>query len=293
LYTHFVGRPENAVLPANLARPLNVPVQVIRALASRGYLRVVRGAWQISRIGKIVRDPDGLIHWPIVQLSKVKRRLGNLSPYELENLCRDNKIAIYHDKVLGPIINARELNRILKILHLKKYQSPIDRVGMMFWLAGLESPDPHKMPAFNKRAEMELIRIAKLREPMRTEQAMRFVLRWRDAETIAKSILGASVDQVIAADRQRKAAWLKNRVEGIVGVKGIIDDRDGDQTNRASLASPLQVQAQPGLAQTRSSQSSRPAPARSPSGERSESARKPNPSAHPKEIHHPSRTARQ
>lgn len=89
----------------------------------------------------------------------------------------------------------------------------VDRMSVVLWMIGLD--DHARMPMFNKRIEMEIMRIARLPDPARTEQAVRLVLRYRDAEEVAKAILKARDGDVIQADMEQKAYRYKYRIAAL------------------------------------------------------------------------------
>ena len=91
----------------------------------------------------------------------------------------------------------------------------IDRASVMLWLLGI---DNKYIPVFNFHIEKELMRIAALDEPMRTEQALKMLLRYRDAETIVKAVAKIRSGDVAAVEIQRLNHKYKRKMEKLAGV---------------------------------------------------------------------------
>ncbi len=85
----------------------------------------------------------------------------------------------------------------------------------MLWLLGI---DNKYIPVFNFHIEKELMRIAALDEPMRTEQALKMLLRYRDAETIVKAVAKIRSGDVAAVEIQRLNYKYKRKMEKLAGV---------------------------------------------------------------------------
>jgi len=91
----------------------------------------------------------------------------------------------------------------------------IDRASVVLWLMGI---DDKYMPVFNRHIELEIHRIAKLPEPQRTEQALKMVLRYRDAETIVKAVSKMRSGDVAAVEIQRLSENYKRKMERLAGI---------------------------------------------------------------------------
>ena len=95
----------------------------------------------------------------------------------------------------------------------------VDRASIMLWLAGMD--EGSTFPRFSKFIEVELMRIARLPQPQKTEQALRMLLRYRDAETIVKALAKARSGDVAAVQIQKLSARYKRRLMRISGITGI------------------------------------------------------------------------
>ena len=113
-------------------------------------------------------------------------------------------------------------------------QPIVDRQNVMLWLMGLD--DPRGYPRFNKHMEMEIHRIAKLPDPVRTEQALRLLLRYRDAESIVTAIAKMRAEDVAAVEIKRLSGNYKRKLAYMAGIES-----RATQTQQA----PAPVQAHP------------------------------------------------
>lgn len=89
-----------------------------------------------------------------------------------------------------PITNvtSRQVYNMASRIKQARRRYPISRRRIMMWLMNLELGDCTRQLPFDKTLELEVRRIAKLREPMRTEQALRLLLRFRDADEILRGL---------------------------------------------------------------------------------------------------------
>src|SRR5208337_973338 len=103
----------------------------------------------------------------------------------------------------------------------------VGRSAIMAWLTGLDEGlgsdhrrrDGRRIPVFSRYVEREIMRIAKMPEPVRTEQAIRLALRYRDAETLAEVLMKASAATIENIARLRKNEKLKHRLRIIAGLE--------------------------------------------------------------------------
>jgi hypothetical protein len=93
----------------------------------------------------------------------------------------------------------------------------VDRVSILLWLLDIDLGK--RVPAFNKYIEMEIMRIAKLPDPIKTEQAVRLLLRYRDAETLAAAIMRAGAAGIENVERLRKNKKLKRAIRRLAGIE--------------------------------------------------------------------------
>jgi hypothetical protein len=105
----------------------------------------------------------------------------------------------------------------------------VDRASVMLWLAGMDKG--RTVPVFNIYIEKEIMRIAKLDEPFRTEQALKMLLRYRDAETIVEAVSKARSGDVAAAEIARLSNNYKRRLARMGGLE---ENPDGTVTRSRS-----------------------------------------------------------
>src|SRR5208337_4993021 len=103
----------------------------------------------------------------------------------------------------------------------------VGRSAIMAWLTGLDEGlgsdhrrrDGRRIPVFSRYVEREIMRIAAMPEPVRTEQAIRLALRYRDAEILAEVLMKASAATIENIARLRKNEKLKHRLRIIAGLE--------------------------------------------------------------------------
>lgn len=193
-----------------------------------GYLRVTKPQKKFSnQIAKnIVGDSTGTIHWPIIQLKTVCNRLpGTPLQIDIKRLCEKHGIKVVFDPMLGYIMNPIGVHRLLSVIQMKNHPGTTDRISLLLWLLGLDTPDVRKYPPFHKHLEEEIERIAKLEEPYRTEIALRLALRYRDAEQIAEVITKAKIKDVETLERKNRAAALKGKITKLARLE-LLDQND-------------------------------------------------------------------
>ena len=100
----------------------------------------------------------------------------------------------------------------------------VDRASILLWLMDLDRGV--SVPTFNRYIEMELIRIARLPDPQRTEQGIRLLLRYRDAEEIMKSVSRMRAGDMAAVLIQKKSKAHKRKLERIMGIPSGMLDKD-------------------------------------------------------------------
>jgi len=105
----------------------------------------------------------------------------------------------------------------------------IDRGSIVLWLSSLDRTLP--TPGFDVHVEKEIMRIAKLEEPFRTEQALRMVLRWSDAEKVVTAIRLAKEPDVEFLWAQIRATRLRMRLNALAALDHDKRSRGGKQAH--------------------------------------------------------------
>ena len=190
------------------------------------------------------RFPSPFAYWPIIRLRSILKRIPfHITMAELVRICRKNRIRYRVHPKLGYILNPDSTMRLMRVIQVMNHPYPIDRISILLWMTGLDDPDPRKMPRFSEQLEKEIMRITRLPDPMRTEQAVRMVLRWRDAEAVAKVLVSASKEDVEQQAKWHQDRKEKDRLQGqmmrLAGLEGQEDIVLGDEgrlvTNRNLL----------------------------------------------------------
>jgi hypothetical protein len=101
--------------------------------------------------------------------------------------------------------------------------------------------------------EIEIHRIAKLQEPARTEQALRCLLRYRDAEAIVVAVSKMRAGDVAAMEIKRLSNNYKRKLARIAGIDGLAND---NETTLVRVPAPVQA-PQPSPRSSRSPSSER------------------------------------
>ena len=92
----------------------------------------------------------------------------------------------------------------------------VDRISVALWLMGIE---PIKYyPSFSLHIEKEIMRIKSLDEPQRTEQAVRILRRYVDAETLVKAAAKMQSPDAETDRRLRKSEKLKHQITDTLGL---------------------------------------------------------------------------
>ena len=92
----------------------------------------------------------------------------------------------------------------------------VDRASILLWLMGLDVG--RTFPVFDIYIEMELQRIAKLPMIQRTEQAIKMLRRYRDAEEIVAALAKAGSNNVAAAEIKRLGKGYKMEMLRLAGL---------------------------------------------------------------------------
>jgi hypothetical protein len=92
----------------------------------------------------------------------------------------------------------------------------IDRISIALWLLGLDQG--RYQPVFNFYIEREIMRIAKLPLIQRTEQAVKLIRRYRDAEEIVSAVSRIRAGDAAAIEIQIRSEKYKRRLALLAGI---------------------------------------------------------------------------
>ena len=121
----------------------------------------------------------------------------------------------------------------------------VDRISVALWLLGLDKG--RYQPCFSQSIETEIMRIARLKEPMRTEQSIRMILRYRDAEELVATLAKARAGDVASVRIKSLSHGYKVRMARLAGITDQ-SDRTQSQTDRQTL--PLSSEQSPSAARS-------------------------------------------
>lgn len=127
-------------------------------------------------------------------------------------------------RAIDPISSATIHNPITRLklrqrLKEARKRPPISRRRILMWLMNLEMGDGTKPLPFNRMLELEVRRIAKLKDPMRTEQAVRLLNRFRDAEAIVYGMHHAGEQMTKATIEKMEVASIMRRLVKASGLE--------------------------------------------------------------------------
>lgn len=198
-----------------LSRASHIRVDQLRALIDAGYLRVAQKGLspQTTRVAWV----GDLASWPYIRLSTIARRPPKTSMEALRRLCRLYDIPIMKDWALGEVLTATGVHKLLTCQRTIRYPQAVDRISMLLWLTGMDSPDPRRAPAFDVHMEKEARRVAKLPEPARTDAALLLLSRYRNAVEIADALHRG--DRRLREERAAKGEKFRERLEKTAGIR--------------------------------------------------------------------------
>lgn len=185
---------------ADLAKLLGVDAKRLLPALEYGYLKLVSADPPL-----VYEPPPAAIEWlrmmfqPIVMRpflsSEMVAQLEGVSTNSVRRLCLDYGIPIYSDPVFGELMSIASFYRFHEQMHHQRAPSRFDRQAILAALMHTVRPDEWridiKAPKFSRRFELEVRRIAGLKEPARTDAALRLWEAYRDGKKVAQCITAA------------------------------------------------------------------------------------------------------
>lgn len=174
-------------------------------------------------------------HWPIIPLAwLILGRKSKSYQYRKQTVlvetCSALGIQPRHDTTLGYYVNPGEAYRLLMSMRADKFRLAPDRVSMMLWLCGLPPVNAGEIPPYDIVMQREAMRVARLKEPQRTERAIRLLLRYRDGKQIRDALVSAV---------ENEPKWFEEMLEGIAGIHVMREDIIRDQKVRGGEGVPM------------------------------------------------------
>ena len=131
---------------------------------------------------------------PFLELGMIAE-IEDVSVADVRLLCASYDIPIQIDPVFGELLTIAAFRKLHVSLHHYREPSRFDRQAMLVALMRTADPENYKAdlkpPTFSVRLEKEIRRIAKLREPFKTEQALRLWEQFSEAKGVADCIAAA------------------------------------------------------------------------------------------------------
>ena len=176
-----------------LADRLSATPGKIHALISSGYLR------SLSKT-EVALPPASVMDWLKGMVAPIEMRplitmgeLGDLASMTIDDvrkLCVSYSIPISVDPCFGDMVSLSGALAFFKNLSIYSESAHFDRAHLLLWMMGIGKDKLNKSPIpYDQRLEMEIARIAKLREPERTMRAVELLGRFTDAQTLAQSVI--------------------------------------------------------------------------------------------------------
>lgn len=213
----------------DLADRLDVPPERLLPAIEHGYIRLIT-----SEPPTVYEPPPAAIAWlktmyaplmlrPMVPAEMVAQ-IEAIDLPDVRRLCLAYDIPIQDDVVFGELLTLASFYKLHAQLHTYREPSRFDRQALVVALMQAVDPEKYgrdlKPPPYSKRLEKEIRRIAKMREPARTEFALRLVEAFGDAKSVT-DCLATATGKPAASFREIEKA------EKIVAVDEAVPPGDG------------------------------------------------------------------
>lgn len=213
----------------DLASRLGVEPSRLLTAIKHGYIRLIT-----SDPPTVYEPPPAAIEWlsmmyaplmlrPMVPAEMVAQ-IESIDLPDVRRLCLAYDIPIQDDPVFGELLTLASFYKLHAQLHTYREPSRFDRQALVVALMQAVDPEKYgrdlKPPPYSKRLEKEIRRIAKMREPARTEFALRLVEAFGDAKSVT-DCLATATGKPAASFREIEKA------EKIVAVDEAVPPGDG------------------------------------------------------------------
>ncbi len=189
-----------AINLAELAERIGVPAQRLLPAIKCGYIRLIS-----SQPPVVYEPPPAAVAWlrgmftplmlrPFLTIEMVAQ-LENITVNDVRSLALSYDIPIIADECFSELFTISAFYKFHQSLHHYRNPSRFDRQAIIVALMRAADPENYKAdvkpPTFSVRLEKEIRRIAKLREPFKTEQALRLWEQFSEAKGVADCIAAA------------------------------------------------------------------------------------------------------
>ena len=159
---------------------------------------------------------------PLIRLEEISAML-KVPTERLRLLCQPSKwhdfdIPIVTHPTYGELLSVtstqRLLERVIEQRAAERRRSAVkqDRIGLLLWMCGLDQVLRRKPRDYADDLESEVNRIAKLKDPARTIQAVRLLSRFVDARKIAVALRRTEMPVDVAKVQDRLEEMSGGRV---------------------------------------------------------------------------------
>lgn len=143
-------------------------------------------------------------------------------------------IPIYLDACFGELFTIAGYYRFHQSLHHYREPSRFDRQALVVALMQAVDPEKYgrdlKPPPYSKRLEKEIRRIAKMREPARTEFALRLTEAFGDAKSVTDCLAAATGKPAVSFREMEKAEKIVAVDEAVPPGGGLMEDLERGTT---------------------------------------------------------------
>lgn len=143
---------------------------------------------------------QNILHRPLIRLTEISD-LAKVPIDRLRGLCEQQSpipIPVQSHKLYGELLSPSATQMLLQRVHAASLSarpdlpSRFDRISLLLWLCSLDAKLKRKpRPAYSKKLEEEIKRIARLPEPHRTMRGLELLARYADARVIADTLVNA------------------------------------------------------------------------------------------------------
>ena len=194
-----------AIPLSELARKLDVDAARLLPAIEHGYIRLI-----CSDPPTVYEPPPAAVEWlrmmyqpiamrPLIPIDMVAS-IEHFRPHDIRNLCLGYDVPISYDPVFGEILSLSAFYKLHEHLHRYREPSRFDRQMLLVMFLHAADPDHYRKvvrpPEFSRKLENEIQRVSKLKEPARTDAALRLWDALESAKKVAECIAASRGDEV-------------------------------------------------------------------------------------------------
>ena len=195
----------HAIPLSELASKLNVDAARLLPAIEHGYIRLI-----CSDPPTVYEPPPAAVEWlrmmyqpiamrPLIPIEMVAS-IEHFRPHDIRNLCLGYDVPISSDPVFGEILSLSAFYKLHEHLHRYREPSRFDRQMLLVMFLHAADPDHYRKvvrpPEFSRKLENEIQRVSKLKEPARTDAALRLWDALESAKKVAECIAASRGDEV-------------------------------------------------------------------------------------------------